>query len=454
MKHNKLIHSNKLKHITISIIFIFLLLILHTFIKLSDDDIKIANKLINYSSPFAFSKAMYLSWEGSWFCQFIVAAVLSFPISFYVINIFMCLLCAYSLVELLPGEYSFEKELLAITLFLMYPLGSVSTAGWCDTSIVYLWVVSCALYGLTISKKLYQSKIVSTPLFIISLLALAYGSNREQSGLMLFIILGLLSCAQLANKHMISFKLLTQFIIVCISWASVMLSPGVKCKNEVYENLYPEFINMNFFEKLFHVLVDTLNYFINEFHWIVLFLLLLVAFLAFVKETTIIEKAICIYPLFYSIGAYISTYFFSNKFFGMSQYFTSHNANDKKIYVTFLLQMIWVGCLLASLYIHAASQHDFILLITILIAGISTRLGTAVSSAIKMSGTRQCIFFYFALIFLTGYLVVRNDLHKRRTTLYIFSIAGLLSLASLINALIIYGGNIPHYIDRYHLFLK
>lgn len=434
------------------ICFSILIVLPHLFIQYTNDDLTIAAQISDWESVFKRIAGLYISWEGSWFCQFIMSVVLKYIWIFRPLNILVCIWIVYSISRLLPGGgNTWNKEYITMTFFLFYPLGSVSTAGWVVTSIAYLWIVAGGLYGLVLTKRYIDNTHITKKEYILGSLAMVFGANREQSGLFLIIVLTGVIVYQYITKGKRLKYLWIQAGLILFSWLSVMLSPGVKAKNMVYATkAYPSIGMLTFPDKILRVLSDTFNYFINEYQFIIMILVIVIAYKVLLRYKDCLARGIALFPCCYSFLIYIKPWKQLEALYKPSIYFALETVNDMKTYIPFLLQVCWVGCILASLWLIYDNTRDFWMLLIVLIAGMATRVGTAVSAAIVPSGTRQSIFFYFALIYCTTYLVAGEEkLMESKTLRIILGMIGIFCVLNLTRALMVYGGIIPHYLDRY-----
>lgn len=431
-------------------VFFALVVLLHCFIIFTNDDLVLHNYVTNYDSIFQAVIERYNNWEGSWFCQFVVCIITKYLILFKPLNVAVCILIVWSLMHLFEIKKDNDLLLTVIFLFFMFPMGSMSTAGWAVTSIVYLWVVAAGLYSLTLTYRIVNHEDIAGWEYILGCITIVYGANREQSGLFLIILLSGLIIYQWFNKKS-NLYILLQLILSLFSWLTVLLAPAVECKNNNYiEKIIPNIEMLSFGEKLYRILCDTFNHFIYECQLPILLFVILIAYMVIRKYNDFWIRCIALFPSLYSIFLQMKIWSSMDVFFDKSSYVSLNNVNDLGVHIPIFLQVLWVACIVASLWLLFENSHHFYLLLIVLVAGIATRLGTVVSAAIKASGSRTSIFFYFAIIYCDIYLLVyEKEILKSKLFKWLMVLCGTLSLINLLRALMMYGGIIPHYIDKY-----
>lgn len=428
------------------------LILIHVFIRYANDDLSVRNALQNSGgSAIHMAINLYFGWEGSFFCQLVMCLAIKYLICFKFLNILMCMLAIWSFGRLFSFQTSKENyAYISTILFLLYPLGNLSTAGWVVTCVVYLWVVAAALYSLTISKKVLLEEHIRPYEYVLGLLALILGSNREQSALFLILFFTGILIYCIINKKKYLY-ILIQLIISSANFGSLLLSPGISQKSDAYiVKVVPDIQMYNFFEKFYIVLSDTMNYFLAELKIPILLFAIVLVILTFQKTDNTIKRLISTYPVFYIIVVNMLAFPSLQSIFKKSGTINLININTAKTFIPIIMQLLWIGCIVATLWIIFNNSVHFWLLMLVLTAGMASKMALCMSSAFIGSRNRTYIFMFFSILYCTGYtMCYEKNLLNCKVFRCIMNILVALTIINLILALRMYGGVIPHWIDKY-----
>lgn len=442
---------NKLKYNYSLFILFFLLAFEHAFFKLSNDDFVIID-IVSSGSLVDKLIERYNYGEGSWFCQTILFIFAKYYNLFFIMNILMCILIVFYLRKLiLNNSNTIETNFFIICLFLLWPMGTVSSAGWMTTSIVYLWIIPAALYTFYITKKIINNEKIKTYEYLVSIITLLYASNREQSGLLILTILiplALYNRIILSNKNSFIFF---QVFIAIINFGSVLLSPGMKAKSiRTISKKMPYFDMMSMIEKFHDAFSDTMNYFIIETHVIVVLFTIIITVLIYAKYNELLFRIIGTYPIAYVVFTKINPWKQLDFLFAKSEMINIENALSISKYFPNIMQMLWLGCIITSLWLILENTHEFLLLLIVLMAGMGTRIAMGFTGSLHASGSRTTIFLYFAIMYVSSYLFNKEGkLINNKTFITLLCGLTLFNLVNFVLTIRYYSGSIPFYMTIY-----
>lgn len=427
-------------------------ILIHIFITHSADDLTVRDAVLsNGGSVIRTTIQRYLIWEGSWFCQFLVCFIAKHLWCFKILNIAICMLIVWSLNRLFATQAPPQTSAyIAAILLLLYPLGNVSTAGWAVTCIVYLWVIAFALYALTITQKVLLENRIHWYEYFFGTLALLFGSNREQSALFLILFFtGIQIYCTIHKKNYLYIWI--QLFISVANLASILLSPGIAYKNEAYVvKLVPDIEMYGFWKKFYMVLSQTMNYFLLELKIPVLLFTIVLLILTLKKTKHTLNRLIAVYPVAYILLANMLLFPRLSAIFAKSEIINLYNVSSFKSYIPIILQLLWIGCVTATIWIVFNNSIHFWLLMLVLTAGMASKMAVCVSNAVVSSGNRTYIFLFFSILYCTGYtLCYEKKLLNSKVFRWTMNILVVLTVVNLVLALRMYGGFIPHWIDKY-----
>ena len=182
-------------------------------LSLSEVFIKISNKLETWSSRYLIEYTIalfYAMLNRFWFA---------------VSNFFIFILFLYSFIKLVYEDITIENTYFLTGIFLLFPIGIFSTAGWLATLINFLWPASFALYASLLLKNIILDKDISKHQLIFGLLAFIYAVNVEQISAVFTIITALLLFYSVYKKNNVKLVSL-MFLISIVNLIHHLLSPA------------------------------------------------------------------------------------------------------------------------------------------------------------------------------------------------------------------------------------
>ena len=411
------------------ILFFALMLIMHLVMGVNGDDIKYAKVLSNQAL------ADYINYRyHNWSSRLVIESVLVVLVrqNMIIWEILDCVLytfAAYYTIKIFNHKDSKHIAFLGVLLFLMYPFHEMASAGWIATTLNYLWCFSFAMISSIPLINLLYDKKTSIPVYIVSILALIFAVNQEQSCALIFG----LNFIFLAN-NLIKGEKLNKYnvFVVLVSFASlvfILTCPGnsIRYAAEV-SYWYPQFANYGILEKIYLGIIPTFALLLEEKILFPLFYLILT-----LAALTKVKNKYVKYILYLNLVFILFLVVFKT-FLDISTLGTALNsATISRLTAPFGTVVNLIPPLKNALLVMGYETISQINLLTIFIAiylligsclmlvkvfggfealilflaGFMSKFITAFSPTVFVSGPRTMIFFYFILIMLILMLIVK-----------------------------------------------
>lgn len=418
-------------------LFIFLL-VLHSFMNFSNDDINFFSNQLDVMSWFDFIKMRYQIWTSRLLIEGLLVYLSRTVFLWRIINSFVICLLVFSIDRLIFSERKVSNLIFISLICFIYPYWNMKEAGFCATTLNYLWPLTFLVFSFIPLRDLWERKELKKRVIPFYLLAFVYACNQEQAvcvGLVVSLFMLILSKD---NKVLRNYSLV-MFLISGISLGFILTCPGndIRSMAEI-NNWYPDYVHADLFDKFYLGVVSTCYLLIRNIFVLWLFSLVL-GVLVLKKVNKFFPKFVAILQfLFISVLAVFRGYtWFFNYHYDIFEYFTDvgnvFQFQFKNIIVLCLcLGMVLIFCYL--LYMLLQKKSCFI--IFILLLGCGTRLLMGFSPTIFASGSRTMIFLYFAILFIIIYLWSRyRDLFSKRQISFFY---GGIVLLALVNCIMLF----------------
>ena len=411
------------------ILFFVLMLLMHLIMGVNGDDIKYA-KVLSNQTLVDYINFRYYNWSSRLVIESILVVLVRQ--NMIVWEIFDCVLytfAVYYTVKLFNHKNSKHIAFLGVLLFLMYPFHEMASAGWIATTLNYLWCFSLAMISsIPLINLLYEKK-TNYLVYIISILALIFAVNQEQSCALIFG----LNFVFLVNSFIKKEKLNRYNIfVVLVSFASlifILTCPGhsIRYAAEV-SYWYPQYASYGILEKVYLGIIPTFALLLEEKIIFPLFYLILT-----LATITKVENRYFKYALYLNIFFILFLIIFKT-FLDISTLGTALNsATLSHLTAPFATVVDLIPPLKSALVVMSYETISDMNILTILIAlyllissclmlvkvfdgfeglilfiaGFMSKFLTAFSPTVFVSGPRTLMFFYFILIMLILMLIVK-----------------------------------------------
>lgn len=382
----------------IGIVFLHLLLIENI-----RDDLFFSN--IPLENIFPWLQERYLIWTSRIFIDAIVVFLLKCPaIIWCILNTFFLFLLSWS-ISYLFTKNTYKIKVLVLCCVFFLPLYILKEAGWCATSINYLWPCAAGIFSFIPIKNALIGRKEKNWTYPIYAIALLFGCNQELMALIVtafYIIMGIYCWKEKKLTKFIIF----QCILSLLSIGFILLCPGneIRAITET-ANRYPIYESFNLIHKIVLGLLSTFAILLNNIRLPILALALILPFALFKNKNKWIRLNAFI-PLLYIFGIKILPDifpFFKRITNSLTYYLYQPNyipMASLKTYFWILGAIIFIVSIIISLYSIFGEKNKTtgILFSLIFLAGFCSRIVMGFSSTIYASGERTFLFLYVALV--------------------------------------------------------
>lgn len=387
-------------------LFFCLILLIHQFFYFSNDDVTFFSTVLDNYTIGEYLSFRYNNWTSRLLIEGLLVFLSRSVHLWRILNSLVICLLIYTIDKLFLNNSKGKSILFIMLLFLLYPYYQMAEAGFCATTLNYLWPFTFFLFSLIPLRNLYDGKKISKKMLPLYLIAFIFSCNQEQVVCVALLVsfIFLIYCIRKKIKKWYSILLL---IISFVSLIFILTCPGneIRTVTEI-ANCYPDYVNADLFDKLYLGVVSTCSVLISNFLIIWLFSFILFCIILVVKKNIIIKiinwlqfiiiTVISIFRVFIILTA---DSFLDGYSYGIYGYFSEigdvFQFSFMNLFVLFVcLGMILIYCiLLCNLF-----ENNKIGVILFLLISCVTRLIMGFSPTVFASGTRTMIFLNFSLL--------------------------------------------------------
>lgn len=416
----------KIKKQYVYIGFLVFMLIVHSFIEFTGDDLNFA-KVLDKSAMLNFLISRYLSWSSRLFTDALLVIVSRNIHLWRISDSLICLLFVYSINKLFFKESNSKNILLCCGVFLLFPMNDMTSAGFAATTTNYLWCASFLCFALIPFRNIYYGETINKWLLPSYIVAMLYACNQEQS-VCVFTGISLLSFLY-CLKNKLNYKYVLFSLIVGIGGFIFMMTAPANAQRTISEiaNRFPDYINANVFDKLQLGMVSMFSTILNNIviYWLFSFLLML--FINCLKENKI-NKIIAIIQFVFASFMFVLRFYDSalNKNYFIFNYYTEKGHVFNLLYFIGCLLIIGVYCYL----LYVLYKEKSIGIISLFLIGLASRIIMGFSPTVLFSLSRTTTFTYFVLLIIILLLIrdFSNKLNNKKYTMLVCVLAFLIAL--------------------------
>lgn len=330
-------------------------------------------------------------------------------------------------------KYSF----IVFLMFLLIPKNVMRDAGWCATTLNYMWPLALFLYINLKFKKILLGQKLSVFELITMALASIYAADTELVAALLLSVSALLLLYQYYNSKKthadVQFSADSAFLIVIaiavLSLIFILTCPGNASRAALeIPNWYPNYGGLSFGDKLELGVIATFPFyycsgFDYPFNALLLVCLICLTLLVvkkrqyknfyFLAPSAIILIIFGICPLLmdkaFQSTPNLTMLYFANShlvdFIGVPAAFMNLGMSSSAILVEALMYLIVFASLVYCIYKTLEDKRIALLCVVILCAGFCTRLAMGFSPTVYGSGIRTFLYFCMAILMVTFYIV-------------------------------------------------
>ena len=413
------------KYLPFVILFI-LMLILHAFIGLSNDDLYYKEQLDNMSLIDCLT-LRYNTWSSRMIIETILLFIARIDINIWrIFDSLIYVLGCFVILKLVNKKDKKIINYIGCLLFLLYPFYDMSSAGFISTTLNYLWCFSLGVLSFLPIINYEQKKKNGKFIYIISSLSLFYAVNQEQMCAIVFGFNLLYLIYKIYKKERVN-KYNIFCLIVCIaSLIFIFTCPGNALRNvNEAKTWFEEYASYNIFDKIYLGVVPTINILLNN-KIIIFFVFLILSSAVYIYSdkqfdkflslinVIVISSVTVLKPILLAIFPNI------NYIFEIFNLQAVPSLNKVSIFV-FVVSIILVVDIAYMLYIIFKKKN--LLPLFIFLAGFMSRFIIGFSPTIFASRERTAIFIYMSLIIVSLFVITKlyEDKKITRKNILIFT---------------------------------
>lgn len=356
-----------------------------------------------------YLKTLYTGWSSRLLVNFCIHIFLHFSPVFWIIgNVGMLFLLSHSLCGIFFKTNKNASNYMFMALLFLYPFNYQISAGWLVTTMTYIWPLAIgSLFFYRLSKQLSNSAATKPHTLFINLLLLIYCTNQEQFNVFALLILASLGGYCIFRKSHYR-STLFYLLYSLLSLAFHLTCPGNSArKSAETATWFPDYAQLTFFQKIDLGISSTLQEFFLKFNPLFLIFSILLFYIIIKKYNTSNLRFIAFVPLLVSLTFGPLKNLLNTTFTGINQIaasvteygiITNANCLDYKSYIPLFIIIFTALCVVLCLYLVFENTFKTILSLTLLLAGMATRMAIAFSPTVWASSMRTYTILYFAII--------------------------------------------------------
>lgn len=383
------------------LIFFLLVLLVHQFMNFSNDDVNYFSSVLDKMSIFEFIGHRYNSWSSRVLIEALLSVLSRNVFLWRVLDSLVIVLLVFSINKLFSKSLNVNSYLLVMLLFLLYPFINMREAGFCATTLNYLWPLSFMLFGFIPFRDMVYQEKSNKLLYPFYILGLVYACNQEQCVCIVFVV----SLAFLAYAMKKNMKIWYPLLAFCLSFLGltfILTCPGNEAR-KVAETLnwYPNYVKANFFDKVYLAIASSISLLLANgiVLWVFSYVLAKISLKVGKRMDKIIALGInFVLTIMLFLNAYSRLF---HKKYLLFSYFTDSGNPLQFNFQSLLFLVLGLGIFLSFIYlIYHLFDKERYFYILVLLLGLGTRVMMGFTPTIFASGSRTMIFLYFALIIL------------------------------------------------------
>jgi hypothetical protein len=329
-----------------------------------------------------------------------------------------------------------EKNIAVCSLVLLFPLDSVTSAGWVTTTMTYIWPMAAGVIALTAIRFTQGEKKGRWYHYIMYAAFTIYGANQEQMSVFLFLVLGAYTVYTVFTKN-VKPLIVMELVLTFANLMFHMLTPGNSVRNADSMSVYfPDYGRLSAIDKLEMGFSSTMSMAVFEEKKYLLILMLVLAAVVLQKHKNPLYRIMGVAPFLmelFAVGLKKLGIIAGVSNIGM---INEMNYYRWQIYIPVGI-MFAIGVMtVIALYLAFGDSFKSVLAIAMLVGGLAARMVVAFSSTVWASGNRTFTVFCFTLIFITVMLV--NELYTGSFGKLRYAAYAVLVLMAAFNTVTIY----------------
>lgn len=399
----------------------------------SNDDVNYFSSILNNMSIIDFVVHRYNAWSSRVIIEGLLSIVSRNVFIWRVLDSLVIVLLVFSIDKLFGLSSKKNGYLIVMFLFFLYPFADMSEAGFCATTMNYLWPLAFMLFGFIPFRNIIYQENTNKLLYPFYVLSLVYACNHEQCVCIIFVV-SLVFLIYGIKKKIKNWYSLLVFLMALTGLIFILTCPGNAARNiSETATWYPNYVNANFGDKFYLAVASTISIMLSNGFVLFLFSYVL-SKVASVKGNLFdkfLSKGILFMLLLVNVFHLYAIIF--NKQYLIFNYVTNETHPLNLSFKCLVFLGIGLGLFFSFLYlIYKLFDDDKYFCILVLFLGLGTRVIMGFTPTIFASGSRTLIFLYFSLIILMIFWFTRyKDLFSKKS----FILLGFLVILSFLKFL-------------------
>ena len=413
------------------------LLLVHQFFYFSNDDTTYFSNILDTMSWSNFLKMRYYTWTSRIIIEGLLVVVSRNIYLWRLLDSLVICLLVYSIQKILIKNYRVKDFFVILIILLIYPFSNMKQAGFCATTLNYLWPLTFFLFSLVPFFEREEKKFKFMYLFYI--LAFVYACNQEQVVCVALVVSFIMLIDAMKRKQKIKYPFIL-FLISSISLIFILTCPGNTLRSITEANTwYVQYQNTNFFDKIYLGISSTVSIFFE-----VILVILICSFMLFFSAMKELQrrkvKMIAFLQFLVILGLSCIRMFelLFHKRYLFFHYVTDlgHPFQGSLLNFTFLTLGIGIILVFCYLLFELFDKKSWYLILALLL-GCGTRVMMGFSPTVFASDSRTMIFLDFSLIGIILFIWFHyKDYYKKKDKLCLLSMIAFCGMANLVFLLI------------------
>lgn len=410
MRLEKLKQLNSKENFPFLVIFILYFILFFSVAIVGDDLVLMAEyRNLTWADHWRLIENDYFNWSSRVLVNFVIHFLLGKPlIIFTFLNALFVAIFAKTLSKLFGSIKNTALSNMSIVFFiLIYPIYHLGTAGWIVTMMTYFWPTVFGFVALIPIKKILEGEKFKPWEYISYSLSLIYAANEEiKLIILLFMYLTFCLYFCLKQKKQIVFAWFLLILLV-FSLLFTVTAPGNGARS-MSETIhwFPSYAMLDIVDKLdigFFVIMQSVMF---DNHLFMVFVTLLMMMVIFKKYKNHLLRAIGIFPcafllVFGPLKLIFMLYFPAIDAFALSlphHGLITISGNSMVMLAKYIMVMLFVFCFAVSIILCLENVEKNLFALTLLIAGVGSRVAMGLSPTIYASGLRTATPLFFSII--------------------------------------------------------
>lgn len=360
----------------------------------------------------AYLAERYETWTSRVVLEGILVTVIKVPWLWRILDF----LALATLPLLLAGIFGKKDTIInwcAAGAVLLYPFHDMGTAGWITTTETHFWPLWCFFFVSFLVKKMLTGEKISIAEAIGGILASVVTGSHEQWAVIMFVVLALYGFYLWKKRQKpANLPVLIPLVLInLVSLAVIALCPGNAARNQVSIHDLPVYAEFNFGQKLYLGLLSVERVFIANVDVVFLAVVLIWAFLVYLKTNDYVKTLISALPLLILFGQTVlrTAYPGFSGIFVMPEQILEWSWSELSTWIPMVYLAVTLASMLYALYILLGDNLlEYIYALLILGCGFGAGVVVGFMATIYVSGERVYAALYMALICVTLFCISKQ----------------------------------------------